>query len=192
MNGSKAGIPAAVRRIVLTGFMGAGKSTVGALLAARMGWRFLDSDTLIEEQSGKTIAAIFAEQGEAAFRLAEAEAIRSTRNEDAIVLALGGGAIENESTRLILEEMPDTCIIFLDAPLETMIDRCLQQPGAAERPVLADRERLALRFANRMPHYRKAHLTITTVGLAPGAVAEAIFQTVGQQPLAAISSPSKD
>ncbi|WP_446741763.1 shikimate kinase [Silvibacterium acidisoli] len=179
-----------MRRIVLTGFMGAGKSTVGSLLAARMGWRFLDSDTLIEEQTGMTIAGIFAAQGEASFRLAEAEAIRSTRDEDAIVLALGGGAIENEATRRILEEMPDTCIVFLDAPLEIMIDRCLKQPGAAERPVLADRERLALRFANRMPHYRKAHLTITTMGLEPDAVAETIFQTVGEQ--SAISSQNKD
>lgn len=188
MNGSTTGIPAAVRRIVLTGFMGAGKSTVGALLAARLGWRFLDSDTLIEERSGMTIARIFAAYGEAAFRVAEAEAIRSTTSEDAVVLALGGGAIENETTRGILDEMPDTCIIFLDAPLETMIDRCLSQPGAAERPILADRERLALRFANRMPHYRKAHLTITTMGLGPDAVAETIFQTIGVQ--SAISSQS--
>jgi shikimate kinase len=180
MNGSKAGIPAAVRRIVLTGFMGAGKSTVGALLAARLGWRFLDSDQLIEHRAGTTIADIFGTHGEDAFRRIEAETIQASSNEDAVVLALGGGAIENEATRLILEAMPETCIVFLDAPLEIMVSRCLAQPGAAERPVLADRERLAQRFATRLPHYQRAHLTVPTSELTPSAAADAIFQTIFQ------------
>lgn len=182
MTASRTEVPATVRRVVLTGFMGAGKSTVGALLAARLGWRFLDSDILIEHRAGMTIASIFSSQGETAFRQFEAEAIQAMAAEDAVVLALGGGAIENESTRHILEQMPDTCIVFLDAPFEAMVSRCLAQPGAAERPVLADREHLAQRFANRLPHYRRAHLTVSTMNLAPGAVAEAIFQVLGKQP----------
>ena len=69
-------LPRTIRRIVLTGFMGAGKSTVGPLLAQRLGWEFLDADTAIESHAARTIAEIFAQHGEAAFRTLEAEAIR--------------------------------------------------------------------------------------------------------------------
>ncbi len=69
----------ATRRIVLTGFMGSGKSTVGPLLAARMGWRFVDVDEDIEAEAGTTIAALFAREGEPAFRARERAAIAGLR-----------------------------------------------------------------------------------------------------------------
>jgi shikimate kinase len=176
--GTEPNLPVTVRRIVLTGFMGAGKSTTGALLAERLGWRFLDSDAVIEARTGTTIAKLFAERGETTFRALEAEAIRDHARTEHVVLALGGGAIEAENTRLALAELDEACIVFLDAPLEVMVARCLAQPDAAERPVLADRERLATRLAQRLPHYRRAHLTIATSDLSPENVADRILQAL--------------
>jgi shikimate kinase len=167
-----------IRCIVLTGFMGAGKSTTGAMLARTLGWRFLDSDAIIESRAGDTIARIFAERGEAAFRALEADVIREyagDRSGQNLVLALGGGAIEHPATREVLSSVTDIRIVFLDAPLEVMVARCLAQPGAAERPVLADRERLAQRFSARLPHYRRAHLTVATADLTPQSVVEHIL-----------------
>jgi shikimate kinase len=176
--GTETNLPVTVRRIILTGFMGAGKSTIGAQLAGRLSWRFVDSDAIIEARTGATIAQIFAEHGEAAFRVLETDAVREHAQAQYLVLALGGGAIEAESTRCALAELDEACVVFLDAPLEVMVARCLAQPGAAERPVLADRERLAARLAGRLPHYRRAHLTIATSSLAPEAVVDRILEAL--------------
>ena len=169
-------LPLTVRRIVLTGFMGAGKSTVGALLAERLGWRFMDTDALIEQRTGQTIAQIFTEKGEGAFRALEADAVRDCAQVNELVLALGGGAVEAISTRDALAGLDRACIVFLDAPLEVMVARCVEQPNAAERPVLADRERLAKRLEARLPHYRTAHLTVATAGMPPAAVTKRILE----------------
>lgn len=158
-------IPGAVRRLVLTGFMGAGKSTVGALLAQRLGWDFLDVDDVIEARAGKTVAEIFSRDGEAAFRALESEAIGDQTSHEYRVIGLGGGALETESTRKLLARLDHTCVVFLDAPLEVLVARCLAQPHAAERPVLADREGLLRRFEQRLPFYRQAHITVATAGL---------------------------
>lgn len=171
-------LPRTIRRVVVTGFMGAGKSTVGPLLAARLGWEFLDLDTVIEARAGMTIAEMFARQGEPAFRALEAEILREQTQREALVLALGGGALETASTREHLAALNETCTVFLDAPLDTLVNRCLAQPGAAERPVLADREGLMRRFTSRLPHYRAAHLTIPTEGLSPEAVTERILDQI--------------
>ncbi|HEX5235733.1 MAG TPA: shikimate kinase [Silvibacterium sp.] len=171
-------LPATIRRIVLTGFMGAGKSTVGPLLAQRLGWDFLDVDTAIESRAGKTVAEIFAESGESAFRALEAEAIRDHAHLDNLVLALGGGAVENASTRELLAHVDQTCVLFLDAPLDVLVARCLNQTGASARPVLADREKLLSRLNARLPHYRAAHLTVTTAEDSPQKVVTHIVQAL--------------
>jgi shikimate kinase len=158
--------------------MGAGKSTVGPLLAERLHWKFMDADTAIELRAGKKVAEIFAQDGEATFRTLEAAAIRDHMSGDNLVLALGGGAVEADSTRVLLAELKDTCILFLDAPLETLVARCLAQTVGAERPVLADREGLLRRFEARLPHYRGAHLTIVTAGLSPQAVVTQILEAL--------------
>lgn len=167
-----------IRRIVLIGFMGAGKSTVGAMLAQKLGWDFIDTDAVIETRSGIAISQIFAQKGEQAFRSLEVETIREFMGCQNLVLALGGGAIEAESTRETLGAFAGTYVVFLEAPLDTLIARCLAQPGAAERPVLADRERLLQRFIERLPHYRSAHLTVLTEGLTPERVATQVVETV--------------
>jgi shikimate kinase len=170
--------PRTIRTIVLTGFMGAGKSTIGAMLARALRWEFLDADTAIESKSGMTVAEIFARDGEQSFRALEAEAIREHVGCANLVLALGGGALEAEATRTLLSTREHACLVFLDAPLEVLVARCLEQPGAAERPVLADRDGLLRRFNTRLPYYREAHLTISTEGLSPEEVVAKIMDAV--------------
>src|ERR1700752_4683590 len=99
-----------VSRLILTGFMGAGKSTVGAILARDLGWRFLDLDEVIEANSHRTIAEIFRDYGEAEFRRRERQAVQQLSDEEEIVLALGGGTVEDESTRSLLIRSPGNCL----------------------------------------------------------------------------------
>jgi shikimate kinase len=185
-------LPSTIRRIVLIGFMGAGKSTTGALLARALDWRFVDSDNVIEAHTGRTIAQIFAERGEAVFRSMEVDAIRHLARSEDLVLALGGGAIENDATREVLGSLSETRIVFLDAPLDVMVARCLAQPDAAERPVLADRERLLQRFSNRLPHYRRAHLTVATAELSPHVVVERILAGLSEAAGSASGTPCSE
>ena len=175
---TKIQLPACISRIVLVGFMGAGKSTVGALLARQLQWRFLDADQVLEDHAGTSIAEIFVQQGEAAFRRMETAAIGDLIREQHLVLAVGGGAIETEAGRNALLLAPETCVVFLEAPLEVMISRCEQQPGASVRPVLQDRERLRHRFESRLPHYRNAHLVVETASLTPEQTSQHIVSII--------------
>ena len=167
-----------VSGIILTGFMGAGKTTVGARLAARLGWRFVDSDSVIEERAQRTNAEIFSTQGEAAFRSLEAATIRELAADGNVVLALGGGALEHDATRELLRSLPGRQVVFLDAPFETLVGRCAAQENAPVRPVLRDRERLVERWQKRLPLYRRADLTVATADLSPEAVAESIIEAL--------------
>lgn len=180
-NSETMGFPNGIRRIILTGFMGAGKSTIGALLAARLGWEFVDLDAVIESRAGKTVAQIFADEGEAAFRALESETIREQAERDDRVIAPGGGAIEAASTRELFAGLEQTCVVFLDAPLEVLIERCLAQPHAAERPVLARREDLARRFEARLPHYRMAHVSLATAGLSPQETVDRVLNAIAKR-----------
>ena len=156
--------------------MGAGKTTVGALLAARLQWEFVDSDRVVEARAGATIAEIFAARGEAAFRQMEAEAICKIAEAEQRVIGLGGGALETPATRAFLESLPDSLIVFLDAPLETLLARCAGHTEGPIRPVLADRARVEERWRQRLPWYRHAHLMVDTSALLPEAVAERILE----------------
>lgn len=164
-----------VERIVLIGFMGAGKSTVGPILAERLGWQFIDADRELESEAGATIAGLFATLGEPAFRQLEAQVVKRLLSRSSTVLALGGGAVETESIRALLAYYSNTCVIFLRAPLEVLIDRCEQQPNAAVRPVLRQRETLQQRLDSRLPHYESAHLALDTAGLDPHTVADKLL-----------------
>ena len=154
--------------------MGAGKTTVGALLAQRLGWDFADSDALVEARAAMPVAEIFARRGEAAFRDLEAEAVRDACRRERLVLALGGGAVERASTRALFMELPGTRLVFLDAPLEVLVARCGAEANGPVRPVLRDRERLEERWRTRLPWYRQAHLTVDTREAAPEVVVERI------------------
>src|SRR5580693_6333143 len=174
-------IPAHLKRLVLTGFMGAGKSTIGRLLADRLNWNFLDLDAHLEARTGATIPQLFAEQGEARFRRLESTALASALALSNTVLALGGGTPEDLTNRLLLEQTPGTFTIFLDAPFPTLFDRCMLQDIA--RPVLEDPAAAQLRFSHRHPLYtRISRLTIDTAALTPEQTVEAILVGLHQTP----------
>jgi shikimate kinase len=172
-------IPPHLRRLVLTGFMGAGKSTIGRLLAARLNWSFLDLDAHLEARTGATIPQLFERHGEAHFRRLESTALASALGRDHTVLALGGGTPEELTNRLLLEQTPATFTIFLDALFPTLFDRCMLQdlgdPGLA-RPVLADPTTAQQRFNKRHPLYRRlANLTIDTTDQTANQTIDALF-----------------
>lgn len=168
-----------IRRIVLTGFMGSGKSTVGPLVAARLGWKFLDADEVLVEESGMPISTFFARHGEAAFREREQATIAQLMGEGAgLVLALGGGAIEHAGTRELLLHMPGTLLVHLEVELATTLARCRGTEDS--RPVLADHANLAARYERRMPLYRESHVSIAVDALTPEDVVSAIVRAAGQ------------
>ena len=155
--------------------MGSGKSTVGPLVAARLAWRFVDVDDVIEAEAGATITEIFDRHGEAAFREREHATIARLASEDALVLALGGGAIEQAATRKLLLSAPGTLLIHLEVELATTLARCSGTEHT--RPVLADQANLASRYYRRLPLYRTAHVSIAVDALTPEQVVDAILQT---------------
>ncbi|MGB6973095.1 MAG: shikimate kinase [Terracidiphilus sp.] len=162
------------RRIVLTGFMGSGKSTVGPLLAAGLGWQFLDADNVLEAETGLSIAEIFARHGEAAFRDLEHTTIARLAVTDSLVLALGGGAIERPETRELLLASTGTLLVHLEVRLETTLARCRGTEHI--RPILADRANLQSRYDRRLPLYRMAHASLPVDNLTPDEVVGAILR----------------
>ena len=159
--------------ITLTGFMGSGKTTVGKVLADFLGCPFMDLDDLVVKKAGKSIPDIFAQDGEPAFRLLEAQMLRKTVEkyaESTAVLALGGGAVLAPASAALLHEK--TVCIYLRATLDTLLARL--EGETAGRP-LADAS-LADRLAAREPIYEKtAHVIIDTDGLSPDEVADEII-----------------
>lgn len=171
------------RAVFLVGFMGAGKSSVGRVLARRLNWAFEDLDDRIELQQGRTVAEIFRKSGEAGFRRAERAALRQVLEEvqkgTASVIALGGGAFvqPGNAARLKAAGVPT---VFLDAPAEDLWQRCQKQAGEpeAERPLLQGRERFDELYQTRLRSYLKASLRVDTSGRSVEEVAEQIIQSL--------------
>ena len=161
------------RRILLTGFMGAGKTTVGQLLAKRLHWRFQDVDAQIDTATGNTIAQLFETHGEPWFRELEHQTIRELLNSNSVVLALGGGAIEDGRTRELILMSATTRLIHLEVSLQTVLRRC--NGTEAIRPILRDRDALESRYLRRLPLYRQSHLNVSADQISPAEVVNAIF-----------------
>jgi shikimate kinase len=144
------------RVVVLVGFMGAGKTTVGRLLAAKLGLPFADSDEVVERQAGRPIPRIFADDGEAAFRELEHQAIAGLLDGPDAVLALGGGAASHPGTRSLLAAVP---VVYLRVGYAEAMSRVGGDKG---RPMLARPDVPAL-FARRQALYAAvATLTVDT------------------------------
>ncbi len=158
--------------------MGAGKTTVGRLLAPMLGWRFLDTDAMLIERHRASISSLFQDFGEPQFREWEAEVVAETLGQEKTVIALGGGAVEHPATQALLYSRPGTLTVFLETPLPVALARCASEPGASVRPVLAEAELLQTRYAMRLPMYRSAHLTLPTENKTPAALARAIVEAV--------------
>jgi len=157
--------------------MGSGKTTVGPLVARRLGWSFVDVDDVIEAEAGFPISEFFARHGEAAFRDHEHATIAHLAASDALVLALGGGAIERAETRDLLLTAPGTILVHLEVELATTLARC--RGTEHTRPVLAEQANLANRYHRRLPLYRTAHVSIRVDALTPDEVADAILRAAG-------------
>ena len=122
------------KNIILTGFMGTGKTTIGQLLAKKTGYQFVDTDALIEKQIGQTIADFFATQGEKVFRQLETDVVKKLAKESDLVIATGGGLVLNPENVALLEQ---TGTIFcLTASTEDILKRISQQHHI--RPLLQE------------------------------------------------------
>ena len=148
-------------KIYLVGFMAAGKTTVGQALAARLGWQVEDVDALIEARERRTVADIFARQGEPYFRALEREILKLLAPLRHVVVATGGGSFMDPENRAAINM--DGVSIWLDVPFEEVVARL---PADGRRPLAADRAQLERLFALRRVGYAHAHIRIAA-GEAP-------------------------
>ena len=162
--------------IALIGFMGTGKTAVGRLLAKKLGKKFIELDSLIEQQAGKSIPEIFQQDGEIAFRELEIEITKEIAGEKNAVIACGGGLVLN---KINIDRLRNECIIvYLTASPRVILKRVSREEG--NRPLLeVDNPALTilglLRF--RKPFYeRAADITVNTSKLSISAVAEQIIE----------------
>jgi shikimate kinase len=159
--------------------MGAGKTTVGQALAAKLTWQFVDLDDLIQARSGRTIAEIFQKSGESAFRRLERLILEETvhaSQQNATVLSLGGGAFIDTTNQQVLRENGIPAV-FLDAAAEELFRRCAQ-PGVV-RPLLHDLDQFRSLYEERRAAYLKAQFCVETSGKNVPAIAEEITSRLG-------------
>ncbi len=178
------GGPQFPRKLVgLAGFMGCGKSTVGRLLAARLGWRFVDLDPLIEERTGVSIAQIFERLGEPAFREMEHETLARVLGEAAeqgkpTVIALGGGTFAQPASAEMLRGTR-CAVVWLKCPPEVLLARCATMTN---RPLFRDEASFLDLYRHRLPFYEKAEYCVDGNSEPPSVVerilAQGIFERV--------------
>ena len=164
-------------QIVLVGLPGSGKSTVGPILAGRLGWAFTDFDTRIEADSGMSVREIFQHSGEAEFRRLESDLTGRLASVPRTVLSPGGGWI-------LRNTLPHALLVWLKVDPKEAIERMGGEAG--DRPLLraAPLEGLSQLLAEREHHYMRADITIDTNGKSPDAVAAEIvaaIETYGNQ-----------
>lgn len=162
-------------QIVLIGLPGSGKSTVGNILAASIGWKFIDLDAEIEAKHRLTVAEIFAQLGEAQFRRYEADLTERLASETQIVLAPGGGWITNPELPRLLARA--AVMVWLRVHPETALVR-LRASGVT-RPLLQVRDataRIHTLLDERHAFYEQAHFAVDTDDLTPHQVAETIVE----------------
>lgn len=170
--------------LILIGFSGTGKSAVSRLVAERIGWPLVDTDRLIVEQFGKSVAAVFQDEGEAVFRAAERNIVVRVCEGRRQVISVGGGApvdLENRSS------MKDgNLVVQLAASPETIYQRLRTSPGAEDRPMLAGSdplERIRRLLVERNEAYGIADVVVDTEGKTPFEVTDAVLDVLKRQGL---------
>jgi shikimate kinase len=153
--------------LVLVGFMGAGKSVCGRLLARRLGRCFVETDDMIVAREGRPVPEIFSRDGEEHFRALEAEAVELLRLKSGDVIATGGGLPCREGRMEALQQVGT--VIWLRGDLRELCDRATSE---GQRPMLAGRSwaEIEALYRQREPFYARAHLTVDTTGLGPDQV----------------------
>ena len=170
---------AVIRAIVLVGFMGAGKTSVGRELGGRLGWPFVDLDDRVEAREKRTIVEIFRLSGEGEFRRAEHDALAELLKElesGPRVIAVGGGAFaQPENTSLLDARVATT--VFLDASADELWKRCGDDP--TERPLRRDEKVFRQLFESRRPRYLRAQFHVNTTGKEVSEIAREIAHSLG-------------
>ena len=160
-------------KIYLVGFMAAGKTTVARTLAERLGWRAEDIDELIEARERRTVAEIFARNGEPYFRALERDILKLLLPLRHVVVATGGGTFMDPENRTAINM--DGVSVWLDVPLEELVARL---PADGRRPLAADRAQMERLFAVRQVAYASAQFRVDARGARPEAVADRIIEAV--------------
>jgi len=177
------------QHLILTGFMGSGKSSAGKELASLLQRRFIDLDEYIEKQTGLTITEIFAYQGETSFRQLEQQALKTVlATTSPLVLATGGGTIINEKNRQLIQRRG--YIIFLDASPDTIMKRTEASHSrplllAGDKTLSADsfrQQKIKNLLNERRPFYELCHLKILTDNLSVHQVTRRILQQLPSAP----------
>lgn len=170
--------------VVLTGFMGTGKSAVGRTLARRLGFVFVDADDLVRAQAGRDIPALFEEEGEAGFRKRERSAIASLAGRDGIVLSTGGGAMTDPENVSVLRKLGP--IVLLRASPETILRRV---GGGGDRPMLGPARtpesrlrRIRELLEARREAYARADVAVDTDRLGVAEAAAAVVEALERLP----------
>lgn len=163
--------------LILTGYRGSGKTTIGQMLAQKLGWRFVDLDEVIVQRTGRTISELFAAEGEAGFRRHEKEACDFLRKGKNQVIALGGGTLNDPETRAAVKRLGKT--IWLSAPPAVLWARISRDPKSARnRPDLTPEgglKEVETVLQEREPIYRSAAAHIVdTVNDSPEQIADSI------------------
>lgn len=165
-----------MKNIVLTGFMGTGKTEVGKILAQRLGYTFLDADSIIEQEQKMSITEIFRQHGEPYFRDIESDVIRRLSERDRVVISTGGGAVLRQENMDNLRKKG--IIVCLTASPETILERTSNDNT---RPLLQVEDPLKkikelLEF--RRPYYERSDIMVDTEGKSPIDVAEEIIERI--------------
>ena len=142
-------------KVYLVGFMGAGKTTVARALGRRIGWRFEDVDDRIEARERRSVAAIFAQDGESRFRDVERNVLGELLPMRDTVVATGGGTFAEPDNRTAM--LADGAVAWLDVPFERLVERL---PPDGRRPLAADRSQMEQLYHRRQLAYSQAHLRV--------------------------------
>lgn len=173
-----------MQRLFLIGYRGSGKSTVARLLATSLGWDAVDADDIVEQEAGKSIAAIFAEDGETSFRDLEEQVVASLCQRNKTVIALGGGAVLRESTRTRIKTAGP--VVYLTASAATLAERIATDTAtASRRPSLTGvgaAEEVERLLAVREPTYREcATVAVAVDGRSPESIADEIVALLSKK-----------
>ena len=160
-------------KIYLVGFMGAGKTTVARALGRRLGWRVEDIDDRIEARERRSVATIFAQNGESYFRQQERQVLSDLLPQRQIVVATGGGTFAEPDNRALM--LADGAVAWIDVPLTRVFERV---PADGRRPLAADRAQMEQLYARRRLCYAEAHIRIDGTDPVPEVVSR-LLEWVG-------------